>query len=147
MFIDRWTEIRGNFAVSLGMRTTLQVGQEVIRDRTILLTAAKKMKSSCVCARVCVCFLDLESELKIPKRGGCQRQSQLLLTLSPSHPGPPLAPQQPDPALSSQNFSQPQIQCFSILLSPSPKAPHFRRVTFLLTNAPFYHNLLKCIKP
>ena len=83
MFIDRWTEIRGNFAVFLGMRTILQAGQEVIRDRTIFLTAAKKTKSSVnVCMRVCVCILDLESELKILKRGGCQRQSQLLLTLT-----------------------------------------------------------------
>lgn len=54
MFIDRWTEIRGNFAISLGMGTMLQVGQEVIRDRTKILTAAKKMKSSCVCAHACV---------------------------------------------------------------------------------------------
>lgn len=49
MLIDRWTEIRGNFAVSLEMRTMSQVGQEAIRDRITLLTAAKKMKSSSVC--------------------------------------------------------------------------------------------------
>ncbi|CAN0185564.1 unnamed protein product [Bubo scandiacus] len=39
----------------------LQVGREVIRDWTIFLTAAKKMKSSCVCMRVCVCCVELIS--------------------------------------------------------------------------------------